>query len=340
MNGESVGPGLFIKLGLDTAGLDEGLNKSKKGMTEWRDEVNTNTSSMAKWGAAIVATTAPLIGLTYAVHSEIEKFGTMAQGLKDLSVQTGMTTDKLQDLRYAALLSGTNVDKLSVALNTLTLSIGNAADETGPAYKAFMGLGIDPKGRTPDEVFEDLAIALHNLKDPAQKAAIAQDIFGKSWKDMLPYMEEYLKNREEIERHQKFSAEDLKNMEDAKVGWDRLGDSVTIFEGKLFGLLLTLQRVIDKYNIIAHLASGQDIDVRGSLENAANIVTGGQYGQLSESLKTAELNGLRTITSGQPVMGGKTVNISIVQNNTGVNSDGEAMNKAVGKVVAAGSALP
>jgi hypothetical protein len=338
---EQVGPGLVVKISADTKGLDDGLNKSKTSLTQWRDETNKNTGSMLEWGSAIVATTAPLLGLAYVVHSEIDKFGTMAQGLKDLSIQTGMTTDKLQDLQYAALLSGTDVGKLNLALNNLTLAMGNAADQTGPAYKAFMGLGIDPKGRTPDEVFEDLAVALHNIKDPAEKAAIAQDIFGKSWKDMLPYMEEYIKNREEIENHQKFSEEDLKNMEDAKVGWDKLSNSLTIYEGKLFGLLGVLQKVADAYNPVKYMLEGGNVDQLGNwaVNTAENIVSGGQ----SETLKnlTTPLPGdvINGVTVKKPFISSPSVNVTVNQTNNAVVSETN-VSVAAGKAIASGSALP
>lgn len=296
---------IWVTIGANVDGLVNGLHISKKELTEWRDTTNENSKDMVKWGAAMTAAAAPLIGLGYAVHSEIDKFGTMAQSLKDLSFQTGISTDKLQDLQYAALLSGTDVGKLSLALNTMTLAIGDAADKTGPAYTAFMGLGIDPNGRTPDEVFDDLAIALNNIEDPTLKAALAQDIFGKSWKEMLPYMDSYIEKQEEIRKHAKFTPEDLKSMEDAKVGWDKLSDSLTIFEGKLFGHLGTLQKVIDKYNIVARVINGEDIDFGASYENIVNTATLGQY----DKLKTA--------TSGQS--SAITVNINNPQGTTAEN---------------------
>jgi hypothetical protein len=299
---------IWVTIGANVDGLVNGLHLSKKELIDWKNTTNENTKDLASWGAALAATAAPLIGLGYVIHTEINKYGTMAQKLSDLSTTTGITTGKLQDLQYAALLSGTNTEKLSLALNTMTVSMGDAASGKGAAWEAFMGLGIDPRGRTPDEVFDDIATSLHEIKDPAEKAAAAQNIFGKSYKEMIPFMEEYITNKDEIARHKTFSDEDLQSMKEAKVGWDKLYDSLNIFEGKLFIHLGTLQKVIDKYNIVAKVINKEPIDLGASAEGILNTATMGQYGQL----KTATSGNNVNITINNP-QGTTAENVAAIQ---------------------------
>ena len=124
---------IWIRLGLDPENLLFGLDKARYGLTEWRDQTNKNSMEMAKWGATIGATVAPVLAVGFAAYSTIEKFGGMAQEIKDLSYTTGLSTQKIQELQYAATLSGTQFPTVTMAVDNLTLAIAKAGDATSDA---------------------------------------------------------------------------------------------------------------------------------------------------------------------------------------------------------------
>lgn len=287
---ETVGPGLWVELGLDPSGLGTGAEEAKQKLEELDTQVKTASKSTEDWMKDIKTLAIPTVALGTAVYMTTQKYGDMASELKDLSKQTGITTGKLQQLQYAALLSNTDISKLSLALTTLTLSLGDAADEASPAYKAFMGLGIDPKGRTPDEVFDDLALALHNIEDPTKRAAVAQDIFGKSWKEMLPYMDTYLEKQEEIKKSPAYSEKDLQNLEDAKIAWDKLTNSLTIYTGKLISLIDTVQSRMNELNPIYQLMNGGEFDIGATVSDVANAATLGQMDKLKNAINDKKIS--------------------------------------------------
>jgi hypothetical protein len=192
---QQVGPGLYVKIGADTTGLEAGLAKTKLDLTKWRDETNASTKDMASWGAAIGATVAPMLAVGAAAYGLIEKYGGMAQQLKDLSITTGLTTQKLQELQWAAVLSGTSFDRAAFAITNLNFKMQEATDKSSAAYDAFYKLGVNPEGKTPDQVFEATALALSHIEDPTKRATLANELYGRTWREILPFIESYQKQK-------------------------------------------------------------------------------------------------------------------------------------------------
>jgi hypothetical protein len=279
---------IWVNIGAKVDSLVNGVNASKKEIAGLGEAAKGTNKDLISMGSDMKTLTIPLAAVAAATYALSQKYGGMAQELKDLSVQTGVSTDKLQDLKFAATLSGTEFGKVSSALNLLTLKMGEAADEASPAYAAFMGLGIDPKGRTPDEVFDDLALALNSIEDPAKKAAAAQEIFGKNYKDMLPYMEDYIKNQEEIKRNSKYTEEELAQLDDLKVGWDKLGESIDVVQGKFFALIYSVQQNMNKLNPLYRLMYGGDLS--GFAESVIDAATLGKYSELQDATTQQNIN--------------------------------------------------
>nr|WP_321349810.1 hypothetical protein [uncultured Methanoregula sp.] len=224
---------IWFRLGLNSDDLRFGLDKAKYSMLEWRNEVLSNTGEMAKWGAAIGMTVAPIIAVGAAAYGTIEKFGGMAQEIKDLAYTTGFTTDKIQQLQYAATLSGTAFPTVTMGANTMTLAVAKAADASSDAAKAFNALHVSTSGKTFDQVFDDTAAALVGMKDETARNEIAMTLYGRTWKEMLPFLEKYIEKGAEIRANPILSKADLDANEKAKEQLDAFGKKWENVEGKM-----------------------------------------------------------------------------------------------------------
>jgi len=230
---------IWIKLGLDTTELQNGVAKAKSEMSGVGSSSKITAADLTLLAGGVTA----VAGAAYLAS---EKYGGMAQQLKDLSYTTGFTTQEIQQLQYAAALAGMDTGQLSQSITKLTLSMETAKDPASDAFKAFMGLGIDPEGRTPKEVFDLTAEALVNMKDDTQRNSIAMAIYGKSWKELLPYMDTYIANKDEISKSPVFTDEELAALDEGKQRWDRLNYSFTIYSGKVIAFFSELAAWVDK----------------------------------------------------------------------------------------------
>jgi ABC-type glycerol-3-phosphate transport system permease component len=145
---------------------------------------------MAVVGAAITA----------SIGACVASFTSATSELKNMSNATGISTDSLQELKYAAESSGAGLADVSTAIKTLSRNLV-AADEGGKAAQDMLTkLGIsssDIINLKPEEQFNRIANALNQIPNPAEKSAAAMQIFGKSGTNLVPMISELddLKNR-------------------------------------------------------------------------------------------------------------------------------------------------
>lgn len=116
-----------------------------------------------------------------------------AGGIGELSEQLGVSTDNLQTYQFAAAQAGLESSELEASLARLTRTLGDAAAGEATAVKAFRNLGVgvlDAQGkiRDTDTVIADIADRLAAIDDPAKRAAVVVDLFGKSGQRLLPLL--------------------------------------------------------------------------------------------------------------------------------------------------------
>ena len=244
-------------------------DKTKEGIASAKSGFNELTIAAGVMAGAIVAAGT-------AAYMAIEKYGGMAQQLKDLSYQTGINTTTLQQMQYAAMLSGTSFDKVAFGLNTLSVSMAKARDTESEFYKAFTAIGVDPRGRTVDQVFDLTARALYNMRDETQRNQAAMTLYGRSWRDLLPYMDTYIKKSDEIKKHPVLSQEDLQTLQDGKVAIDKLTTSLDLYLAKL---VVAAEKQFN-FNKI----TGRGItEIKGDINSATETMEK-LYGSLNEPL--------------------------------------------------------
>ena len=208
----------FAKIGLDVSDFTGGLSKSSQGLLQFARDV-TVTMNMT-------------MQIFNQVVQSVQKFGQMANELRDLSYTTGVTTDQLQRMQYAAILSGTSFYTVSNSLQKLTLTMDEATKSRSEAAAAFARLGVDPTGKSVDQVFNETALALFQMKSETDRNSIAMDIYGRGWKDLIPYMQTYIEKKAEIAKAPMFSKAELNTLAEGKAGYDSLTESMTKFMGQ------------------------------------------------------------------------------------------------------------
>lgn len=221
-------------------------NSMMDNLTDWRDETNASVREYARWAMAIGAYTGPIIAAGAVAYAEIEKFGSLADEIRDLSYETGLGTKTIQELRYAAVLSNTSISDMKAGATNLSLAIANAKDRSSEAGKAFATLGVSTDGRSYDEIFEDTARAIVGVRDETQRAAIASTLYGRSWREFLPYINDYVNNANEIKGVDYLTDEQLKDLEVAKAQIDSIGYKWTIAEGKVVAYFATVNEEAKK----------------------------------------------------------------------------------------------
>lgn len=136
------------------------------------------------------------IGVGIAAAFAFEQFKgavDLLDSLDDLAEKTGISAEKLGELRFAGEATGTPLDALTSGISRLSKQMAEAAGGNKEAIATFKTLGVEVKNadgtlRDSDEVLGDLADKFASYEDGAAKAALAQRIFGKSGAEMIPLL--------------------------------------------------------------------------------------------------------------------------------------------------------
>jgi hypothetical protein len=113
--------------------------------------------------------------------------------IDDLSKRTGITTDVLQAYSLAANQSGVGLETFGKAVQKLTINLGEAQTGNKAAIKSFADLGLsvgDLSNLNPEQAFNSVVAAISKLPNPAQQAAAAVSLFGKSGVELVPIFQE------------------------------------------------------------------------------------------------------------------------------------------------------
>lgn len=114
-----------------------------------------------------------------------------ADDLATLSVQTGITTERLQELEYMSNLIDVDVDTITGSMTRMTKNLSKAAEGTGDVADAFAMLGIsvtDSNGnlRDAESIFFEAIDALGGIENATERDTVAMAVFGRSAQELNP----------------------------------------------------------------------------------------------------------------------------------------------------------
>jgi hypothetical protein len=129
-----------------------------------------------------------------AIVEGIKRFAEQLDVFDDLSAQTHIATDQLQELGYAAKISGSSAEEMFAALSLLQKGLGRADSATSPQAKALKTLGVATKDaagnvRDLDSLLPDIYENFAGLKTQADKAEVAVALFGRAGVKLIPTLE-------------------------------------------------------------------------------------------------------------------------------------------------------
>src|SRR5690554_1468903 len=137
--------------------------------------------------------TAPILGATTALVGIAKKTAEAGDQIQKMALRTGFSTEALSELKHAAELSGTSLEGLENGVRRMQRSILDLERGLATQTEAFAKLGLeieDLQGLSPEEQFNKITSALADVEDETRKAALAQQIFGRSGTDLLPMLSE------------------------------------------------------------------------------------------------------------------------------------------------------
>jgi len=229
--------GLALQISASTAGLAKSVN-----------EVNSKLDSMAEAGKksakdlAILKTIEISRALIDGVRTLTGLLSSAAASAKDLfddsrqaidaigklASQTGLAVETIQAYQQAADLSGVSTDELARSLQKMQINLGKLNEESDDDPFTELGLSVvELQKLGAEETFEKIAGSIANLSTDAEKAAVANEIFGRNGVKLLPLLNQgadaLQRQREETEQLGILSEEQVRGVEAMNDAFTKVG---------------------------------------------------------------------------------------------------------------------
>lgn len=174
-------PRLTIDIEARFAQLQDSISRVEGVVTQSAGRMQSAFSGVSKAFGAIAA-----LGAAAGLRNMVQGVLDVADGLNKLSQRSGIAVETLSELQYAAKLSDVSAESFSTSLRQLAKNIDEGAE-------GFQRLGINTRNadgslRRTDQVLLDVAEKFSQVQDGAAKAAIAQELLGRSGADLIPLL--------------------------------------------------------------------------------------------------------------------------------------------------------
>lgn len=263
--------------------IDTETSKFTAGVANVKQQIGQAETATGKLGAAakgagdilsampLPAVAGAAVGVGVALKNLGDKFQDAALNAKKLSDTTGLTVEKASRWQEVA-------NDVGVSTDTLQSTFGKAVKAIGAAPEKFDALGVSVV-RAKDGTIDMNATLLNaigtinNIQDPTAKAALASQLFGKSWADLTPILSE---GTDKIKANLA-AVSDAKVITDGEVdsakawqaSWDNINDTID-------NLTLTVGKfIVDGANptiaVLADMAQ-QASDLLDTLDGGTGVI--------------------------------------------------------------------
>jgi hypothetical protein len=229
---------LLIKLGVDTRAVATGMRSVRKTITDSLRGIQGQIGQLI--GAGML-------------YNQFSKLGDMAERIRQNADAWGVSTKFVQDIENVARASGVSGDKLQGLIDKMLKAL--------------------PVGSDLEQEFYKIADRLASIKDPAERARVAIDAFGKSGIDVIRIAGDgSAKVRELAASYQTLSEAELKAADDAKQKTEDIGQRMLIWMGKAIGQVERLSTLWGAFFGGKDFVGKSPWQVLGEANNAGGIV--------------------------------------------------------------------
>jgi hypothetical protein len=177
---------LKARLTLNNSQFMRGLQGSLASGKRFGAQLASAGFGVAQAGMAALTVATVAAGAALAVG--VKRAYDLGGSLSDISARTGVAADRLVVLQRVFANAGVSQDSLQTSFNRMQRALVEAQDGTNAAAQALQRMGVPLESLlalSPDEQFWKIGQAIQRIGSPAERAAAAMQIFGRSGAELL-----------------------------------------------------------------------------------------------------------------------------------------------------------
>jgi hypothetical protein len=176
---------LSIDVVAKLASLEQGMTKAGRIVEQNAARISKAFGALRNIGGAL-ATIVPLAAINSAIGAYTEQMA----AIQDLADATGASINNLSALEDVARRTGGTFETAGAALLKFNQAL-NASEGTERVAAIFSSIGLNAaklREIDPAEALRQTAVALAGFADDGNKARLGLELFGRSWRELAPFM--------------------------------------------------------------------------------------------------------------------------------------------------------
>jgi len=191
---------LFGEILIDNTNADKSIDTTTSKAEKSGSKIGNAFGKIAKGAAAVgTAVVAGASTVGTAAFSMATSTAGVADEIDKMSQKLGMSREAYQEWDYVLSQAGVEITSMSTGLKTLTNKIDDAKNGSKKASEMFDKLGIsleDLNSMSREEVFDAVIAGMQGMEDSTERAALANDLFGKSGQELTALFNETAESTE------------------------------------------------------------------------------------------------------------------------------------------------
>jgi hypothetical protein len=187
----------YMEIFADDSKLIRGLRGIETRMKQMGSRVAGVGRGISLAGAGVSALGAAALA---PVAAAVKQFTAFGDTLDKMSARTGVGVEALAELGFAAEQGGADLATVEKGFNGLSRALFDASRGSAEAVDSLAKLGLTYKqleGLNPEDQFQAVADALANIQDESVRGAVAQKLFGRAGRQLLPMLSSLREIRQE-----------------------------------------------------------------------------------------------------------------------------------------------
>jgi hypothetical protein len=144
------------------------------------------SAKSARMGGALVGVAAAAAA---PMALALKTYAAAGDAMHKMSMRTGLSSEALSELSFAADQSGASIQTVEAGVRRMSRVISDAGRGMKSAADALDGIGLSAEqlaGMSPEQQFMAIAEGLSRIPDASKRAALAQELLGRSGTQLLP----------------------------------------------------------------------------------------------------------------------------------------------------------
>ena len=234
----------------------ESTKKSSKAIEDFKEGLTKKLAATVF--DAVVKALKEIESIMKGLIVETAAFG---DAIDKQSQRLGMSTEAYQEWSYILSQNGADISTLTTSVRTITNRIDEMSQGSATATRAFHQLGIsleDLQGKSGEESLSLIISRLQGIEDETTRNAIANDLLGRSYVELIPLLNQSAESTEELRQkahdtNQLLSEEGIQAAVEYTNAMDTLSKSFNGFTSQigadiLPGITLIVEGITDLLN--------------------------------------------------------------------------------------------